>query len=175
MYDPQKQLDRQVDRALGKAKDKAVSTVVWWAIGCVVMLLLVCFVGGLFVYIGGAGLSSYMQTAGAAQRTASAWDGLSTLECTGANTMELEGITATLSDVGVRASGACNLTLRNCNLTAPTAVEVSGGAHVTIIGGTVTGSVAAIQAGGGSTVDVQGATITGPVARSGGAHVNGVP
>jgi hypothetical protein len=171
MYDPQKQLDR----AVGKAKDKAVSTVVWWAIGCVVALLLVCFVGGLFLYIGGAGFSSYMQTAGAAQRTASAWDGLSTLECTGANTMELDGVTAALPNVGVRASGGCNLTLRNCNLTAPVAIEASGGAHVTVIGGTVTGTITSIQAGGGSTVDVQGAVVTGPVARSGGAHVNGVP
>lgn len=171
MYDPQKQLDRQIDRA----KDKAVSSIVWWIGGCLVMSLVACFVGGLFLYIGGVATRSAVATAGAAQATASAWDGMSTLECSGANHMELEGVTAMLSNVGIRASGACQLTLRNCNITAPTAIEASGAAHVTIVGGTINGTVAAIQAGGGSTVDVQGATVTGPVARSGGAHVNGAP
>lgn len=175
MYDPQKQLDRQVDRAVTRAKDKAVSTVVWWAMGCVVLLMLGCFITALVLYIGGVATRSVVQTEGAAQRVASAWDGTSTLECLGANHMEIEGVTASPGLVGVRASGACQLTLRNCNITAATAIEASGAARVTVIGGSLNGTTASIQAGGGSTVDVQGATVTGPVARSGGAHVNGVP
>jgi len=171
MYDPQKQIDRQVDRV----KDKAVSTVVWWAIGCGALLFVGCLISGLVLFIGGAATRSVIATEGAAQARASAWDGMSTLSCGAADRIEIEGVTATLADVGVRASGACQLTLRNCNITAPTAIEAAGAARVTIIGGTINGSVASIQAGGGANVDVQGATVTGPVARSGGAHVNGVP
>jgi hypothetical protein len=159
MYDPQKQIDRQVDRV----KDKAKS--------CGALLFVGCLITGLVLFIGGTAARSVAATSGAAQARASAWDGMSTLTCGGADHIEIEGVTATLADVGVRASGACQLTLRNCNITAPTAIEAGGAARVTIVGGTV----ASIQAAGGATVDVQGATVTGPVARSGGAHVNGVP
>lgn len=103
------------------------------------------------------------------------WDGQTTLECTGVDHIELTGKTiAATASPAIRATGACTVALVGCTITAPVVVEATGGSHVTITGGAITGGVRAIDASGGAHVDVVGATVTGHVARSGGAVITGI-
>jgi len=98
------------------------------------------------------------------------------LVCGGVDELSFEGETVTFpTGTAITAGGNCKLTLVNCNVTAPVAVDVGGNAQVIIRGGTVTGATAAISAGGNAHVVVEGASVSGPVTRGGNAQITGVP
>jgi len=112
---------------------------------------------------------------GAAVPGASAWDGVSTLVCTGNQQVTLIGQTANLPGMrAITASGNCQLTIVNCTITAQDVITASGNSRVTITGGAITGSGTSIVASGNATVTVAGTAVEGRVRRSGGATLTGV-
>jgi len=103
------------------------------------------------------------------------WDGLSPLVCSGAQQMVVSGVTANLPGAtAITASGMCQLTLINCNITAGQAIAVAGVARIIIQGGKIEGSQTSIAATGGANVIVNGAQVVGPTSRSGTATITGV-
>jgi hypothetical protein len=151
--------------------------------GCSTVLLALVLLG----VVGGGGVLAWQMHAqhfsvagtdgegGSGVASADDWDGTTTYECTGADQVTIQGRTvAATASPAIRATGACQLTLVGVTLSAPVAVEATGGSHVTMTGGALTGAVAALDASGGAHVDVVGTTITGPVRKSGGAVVTGI-
>jgi hypothetical protein len=139
----------------------------------------------LVLLVGGAAVGGYYLLRGAHQEggylaVAGPWGGSmtpnQTFSCGGNDERTLEDVTVTLSAApGISAGGNCHLTLVNCNVTAPSVIDASGNAQVTIRGGSIHGTTAAITASGNAHVAVEGATVDGPVSKSGSAQVTGVP
>lgn len=161
-----------------KAKNK-VSSFIWGLVigGIILTLIAGVFVGvGVYVYIQ-AKNSGASASGGAAAGTPKtvAWDGKSEYSCGGNDIVVLEGVTANLtSGSAVSVAGNCHVTLKNCHITAPVAIDASGNGQVTIEGGEVKGTDSAIKAAGLSKIDVSGAKVTGKVDKQGLAKVTGV-
>ena len=154
--------------------NEAKSAVLWWGIGAVVVLFVLC---------GGAGLGGYIwyeaskpspgaDPTGKAAAAAAAWDGKSTLECKGNDVMNVAGVTAT---AGVKASGNCKLNLVNVNITAPVGIEASASAKVNMTGGSINASTNTVVASAAAEVNLVGTTVTGKSKKSGAAKINGAP
>jgi hypothetical protein len=63
--------------------------------------------------------------------------------------------------------GACQITLDNCNITAPDGVEALGNSQITVNGGSITSTGTAIKVVGNGKVSVNGATIKGKTQKVG--------
>ncbi len=160
--------DGGVDTAglMSQAKDKAKSTVIWWAGGCLVLLVVGIGLLALALYVyRQAGTAS---TPAAGTATAVAWDGKAPFTCGGNEHVKLSGVTANLtSGTAVSASGNCDLELADCDITAPTAIAASGNAKVTVTGGSVSGSDDAATAAANAHVTFSGTKVTGKKKQSG--------
>lgn len=111
----------------------------------------------------------------AAPTGSSPWSGTEPLNCGGGQNLTINGQTVNLpGQTAITASGACQLTLINCTITAGTVISAGGMARVTITGGRIVGSDASISAAGRATIVVQGAQVEGRVQRSGQATVQGI-
>ena len=150
------------DGLLEQAKNKAKSTVIWWGIGCVILLLLGVFLLGLAWYIYSevdASVSGKAPT-GVAEETN--WDGASTFRCGGSDNLRIKGVSATLSSGTAISAGAnCHLELVDVNITAPTAIQAMGNAVVTVKGGSITGEKNAASALGSGQIIFKGTTVKG--------------
>ena len=104
------------------------------------------------------------------------WTARQTLHCDRNQELRIRGVTATLPGrTGVRALDNCTVTLEHCSIEAATAIEASDNARVYVIGGHVTGTVAALRADGNARIDVQDAEITGPIDKHGqNARITGI-
>jgi hypothetical protein len=156
-------------------KDKAKSQILWWGIGCGVLLLVALFIGGLGLYIWRSAATSMSSSPATASRTSTAakWDGKSPFSCGGTDSVTISGVKANLTDTAITAGGNCNLTLVGCDITAPTAIEANGNANVTITGGSLNGSTYAVEAGGLAKVKLTGTKVTGKTQSGGGAKITG--
>jgi hypothetical protein len=153
-------------------KDKAKSQIVWYGIGCVIVVLVVLFIGGLGLYI----YRSATMAGGPSSRTAAAarWDGKAPFTCAGVDNLRLEGVSARLVGAAITASGNCHLTLVNVDVTGATGIEAGGNAVVTVQGGSVTGTTFAIHATGNAKVDVTGTRVSGKTQTTVNAKITGV-
>jgi hypothetical protein len=152
-------------------KDKAKSQIVWWGIGCGVLLVVGIGLAGLALYVyrgidsaGGGGPAAVVMK----------WDGKSTLTCAGSDSLRVEGVRASLSGTAINASGNCHLTLVNVDVTAPTGVEAGGNAVVTVQGGSITSTVFAVHATVNAKVNVTGSRVTGRTQTTMNAKITGV-
>lgn len=103
-----------------------------------------------------------------AARENTPWDQKSTLTCTGLNHMYLKDVTANVTfSPAIEATGGCVLILENVSITAPIALEATGGATVNGRGGTLKGSEAALTVSGAAIVTFEGVTLDGKVKKSG--------
>lgn len=152
-------------------KDKAKSQLIWYGVGCGILLVVGLGLGGLGLYIWKSASSDAPSPAAAA---ASKWDGKSPLTCGGNDVVKVEGVTAKLAGTAITAGGNCHLTLVNVNVTAPTGIEAGGLAVVTVQGGSISATTLAVHAGGGAQVKVTGTTITGKTQAEGGAKITGI-
>ena len=152
-------------------KNKASGMIWGWVIGAVIVgLMVLSLVGvGIYVYVVARDSSG---GAGAKMAAAATWDGKSTFECSGNDSVALTGVTAT---AGVKAIGNCHLTLTSVSITAPVAIEASGNAKVTMTGGSITASTSSVVASGNAGVELVGTKVIGKSKTSGGAKVTGVP
>jgi len=156
-------------------KNKASSMIWGWIIGAVILgIILITFVGiGIYVYVAAKDTSSPVD--GKAQAAASSWDGKSTLVCKGNDVMTVTGVTASVSDTGVRAEGNCQLTLVNVKITAPVGIDAAANAKVTMTGGSITSSTNSVVAGAAAKVTLTGTNVTGKSKKSGAAVITGAP
>ncbi len=153
-------------------KDKAKSQIIWYGIGCGILLVVVLGLGGLGLYIWKSASDPTASNPTAA--AASKWDGKSPFTCGGNDVVKIEGVTAKLAGTAITAGGNCKLTLVNVNLTAPTGVEAGGNAVVTLQGGSIAATTLAVHAGGLAQVKVTGTTMTGKTQAEGGAKITGI-
>jgi hypothetical protein len=101
-----------------------------------------------------------------------AWDGKTTLECSGNDDMTFEDKQVTLTGTVVIAGGNCHLKLVRCTITGDTAIEAGGNARVTVEGGAIIGHKLSVDAGGNAHVEIRNATLTGKTKRAGNARIN---
>lgn len=181
---PPPQLEVRIDGRTPEAylKHEASSMICGWIIGGVILLLLLLTFAGVGIY-------AYMQAreatsaATAAPKVAGTWDGRSTFERKGNDAVTLTGVTATVSDTAIRASGNCQLSLVDVKLTAPIGIDASANANanananakVTMTGGSITSSTNAIVASAASNVTLVGTHVTGKSKKSGAAKITGAP
>ncbi len=154
-----------------QAKEKVKSTVIWWGIGCVVILFVVALLGGIAIY-------AYTQIDGPTSSTgggkAGTWDGKSTFVCKGNDKVTLSGVTATIAaGSAITASANCQLTLTNVTIAAPVGIDASGNAKVTVSGGSISGTEAAVKAKGLAQVTFSGTTVSGDKNAEGAAKITG--
>jgi hypothetical protein len=145
-----------------QVKDKVKTEIIWYGIGCVILLI----VG---VGLLGLGWYAYAQyQAGSSGGTAASggkaakWDGKTPFSCGGNDKLTLDGVTAKIaSATAITASANCKLTLSNVKVTAPVGIEASGNAVVTVKGGSVTGSTAAAKVSGNGRIVFSGTSVSG--------------
>lgn len=152
-------------------KDKAKSQLLWYGIGCSIVLVVFLGLGGLGLYIWKSASTDAPSPAVAA---ASKWDGKSPFSCGGNDVVKIEGVSAKLAATAITASGNCKLTLVNVSLTAPTGIDASGNAVVTVQGGSITATTLAVHAAGIAQVKVTGTTVSGKTQAEGGAKITGI-
>ena len=157
-------------------KDKASQMIWGWIIGAIILGIIVIGGGGFAFYMyrqvkNGAAASG---PAGAGGPGAAAqWDGKTTFECSGNQNVTLSGVTASVSGTAIKASGNCQLTLKDMNVTGAIAIEAGGNAQVTVTGGSLTGNTNSVVAGGNAHVTCAGTKVTGKSKTSGNAKAVG--
>lgn len=148
---------------------KAKSAVMWYALTGILVLAIV---GGVVFYLKRT-VAKAVNEPGAAAKAALTWDGKTPLKCAGSDEIRIEGVAAKLDDTAVSASGACKITLVNVDLTAPTGIEATGSAVVTMQGGSITSSTLAVKALGGAAVHLTKTKVTGKTQKLGAAVITG--
>lgn len=154
-------------------KDKAKSNIIWYGIGCGILFVVGVGILGLGLYIWHSakeGMSSTTTPAAPRSATAAKWDGKSTFECGGTDAVTLSGVKAT---AGITALGNCQLTLVDCDITAPTGIDANGNAQITMTGGSINGSSFAVKANGLAKVTMTGTKVTGKTQAMGLSKITG--
>lgn len=154
--------------------DKAKSTVIWWAAGCLVLLLVGVGVAGLFGYIYYT-TNKAMTAPTPGEAKAAKWDGKTPFTCSGVDNVKFEGVTANLaSGTAITAGGNCKVELLNCNITAPIAIDASGNATVDVKGGSVTSSQFAAKGAANAKVTFSGAKVSGKAQATAASKITGI-
>ncbi len=110
---------------------------------------------------GGAGVGYSRCTKGSSVLSSLVWDGKEPLNCSGNEQIAVTGVTANFNaGAAIVATGNCTVRCEGCTLTAPTAVEASGNAQVTIANGSATGATYLANASGGARVTFMGQVTT---------------
>lgn len=69
------------------------------------------------------------------------WDGEEPLQCSGVDQITVSNVNATFTaGSAIIATGNCKVRCTDCTISAPTAIEVSGNAEVTMVNGSVRGT-----------------------------------
>lgn len=154
-------------------KDKAKSNIIWYGIGCGILFVVGLGILGLGFYIWHSvktGMASSTSTSSPRSATAAKWDGKSTFNCGGTDAVTLSGVKAS---AGISAQGNCQLTLVDCDITAPTGIDATDNAKITMTGGSVNGSSFAVKADGLAKVTMTGTKVTGKTQALGLAKITG--
>jgi hypothetical protein len=162
---------------LGKQiKDKAVSNLIWWAGGCLIMSLVGIGVLGLGWYIYGEVLAgaSGQGPATSSTVTEASWDGKTPFTCAAGQNLKLSKVKATLaSGTAITASASCKLELVDVEIDAPVPLQALGNAEVSVKGGKLKGKPDAVKALGNAKVTLAGTTVEGKTSALGGAKITG--
>lgn len=153
------------DQVVSKVKTELV----WYAIGCVVVGLVLVGLLALGGYIVMVVMKSGGTAAASKQSAAAAWDGKSMLNCGGNDKLKIKGVTAKISaGPAINAGANCELELEGVDITAPIGINAGGNAKVTVNGGSINGSDMAVTALGSSQVTLKGTKVTGKTQALGG-------
>lgn len=156
-----------------QAVDKAKSTVIWWAAGCLIVFV---------VFVGLAGLGGYIYyttvnatAPSTAPGKAAKWDGKTPFTCSGVDNVKLEGVTANLaSGTAITASGNCKLELVNCNITAPIGIDASANSSVEVKGGSVNSTQFSAKGAANSKITFSGTKVTGKTQATASSKITGI-
>jgi hypothetical protein len=148
-----------------------------WIWGLVIGAFILILLAGVFAWAIWMAMKAKDDTASASSpesAKAAAWDGKAPYECSGVDNVTIEKVTAKLSTgPAIKASGNCQLTCTNCDITAPIVVDASGNAVVTFKGGSVNGSENSAVASANGKIDFQGTTVKGASKASANGKVTG--
>ncbi len=150
-----------------QVKEKAKSTVIWWGIGCAIIGIVIVGLAGLAWYIYAQTVASTSGKGGLPAPSKGAaevvtWDGKSGYSCGGSENVKIQNVTAVLaSGTAVTALGACQITLENVTITAPTALKAMANGRITVTGGKITGKTTAASALGNGQITFQGTVVEG--------------
>jgi hypothetical protein len=133
--------------------------------GILIGVLAPLFVGGLIAF------STLRQTGGLPGPLGPSWDGHTPLLCGGNESFDVKSVQANLGEGPlITAGGNCHVKCTDCKLHAKTGIVAGGNAEITIVNGSLEGS---ISAGGNARVSVIGnATFSGSVSSGGNAQVS---
>lgn len=154
-------------------KDKASSMIWGWIIGAVILGIIVLTAVGFGIYIYIAAKDTTSPASAAKSAAAANWDGKSTFECKGGDVLTIANVKANVSGTAIKASGACQLTLANVDITAGVGIDASASAKVTMTGGSITASQNSVVATAAAKVDCVGTKVSGKSKTSGAAKVTG--
>lgn len=161
-----RRVEREVHRqeAVHTAAARSFSWIIWLVIVLVVSL-------------GGAGAGFARCTKRNALLSSLVWDGSEPLHCTGIEQIAVSGVQATFtSGSAIVASGNCQVRCTDCKIEAPTAIEASANAQVTIVNGSIKGTNLLADASGNARVDIAGNVVaSGKVKESANARVVAPP
>ena len=150
-------------------KERAKTEVIWYAMGCGILLVVLLGLGGLGLYIWSAASDTSTPSSVAAGK----WDGKTPFTCSGGDVITIKDVKANVTGTAVTATGGCALTLVNVDLTAETGIESRGSASVTMQGGSINGTTFAVHATAASVVDLKGTKVTGKKEAVAAAKING--
>jgi hypothetical protein len=109
------------------------------------------------VSLGGAGAGIAKCTHHSSILSGLVWDGSEPLHCSGVENIAVSGVEATFTaGAAIVAGGNCQVKCTDCKLSAPTIVEASGNAQVSLINGSAKGSVLLAEASGNARVTAGG-------------------
>ena len=163
-----------------QVKEKAKTEIIWWGIGCVVVLFVLIGLAVLGWYIwaqvqAGNKKADWQSSAapeGEAEETK--WDGKSGFSCGAGDNVKIKGVKAELkSGTAVNAGANCQLELEDVDITAPVGIQVGANAVVTVKGGSVNGKDAAAKALGNGKIIFKGTKVTGKKTALGDAKIEG--
>ncbi len=131
----------------------------------------------LVVSLGGSGAAFMRCTKHSSILSGLVWDGSEPLHCSGNDRIEVNGVEATFNaGSAIYADANCHVRCTDCKLSAPTAIETSGNAEVTIVNGSVKGTNLLVDASGNSHVTISGnVTVAGQVRERSNAKVSAPP
>jgi hypothetical protein len=101
------------------------------------------------------------------------WNGSESLVCAGNQEISVSNVKGSFaSGSAISASGNCHVTCTHCELSAPTIVDATGNARVTLTSGSALGSTLLVTATGNAVVNVaEGTQVSGEVKQFGNAKV----
>jgi len=124
--------------------------------------------------LGGAGAGFAQCTRHSSILSGLVWDGSEPLHCTGIENIAVSGVEATFTaGAAIVATGNCQVKCTDCKLRAPTIVEASGNAQVSLVNGSAEGSLLLADASGNARVTAGGnIRVSGRTRESGNAKVS---
>ncbi len=167
---------------VNQAKDKAKTEIIWWGIGCFVVLLVVVGLAGLGWYVWAkfkegekkANWQSGSSAAEAEDAKDAKWDGKSPFSCGAGDNVKLKGVKADIKTGAAVVAGAnCRLELVDVDITAPVGIQAGASAVVVVRGGSVNGKDAAAKALGNAKITFEGTKVTGKKEKLGAATIEG--
>lgn len=166
-----------------QVKDKAKTEIIWWGIGCFVLLIVVVGLAGLGWYVWakykegqktGNWESSSAEPGKSEDAKEEKWDGKSSFSCGAGDNVKIKGVKADIkSGTAINAGADCKLELEDVEINAPVGIQTGANAVVTVKGGSVTGKDAAAKALGNSKIIFKGTKVTGKSQALGGAKIEG--
>ncbi len=120
----------------------------------------------------GAGIFRFL-TGSSSVFSALVWSGSEPLQCGGVDDITVSGVEASFSaGSAIVATGNCHVKCTDCNIGAPTAIEASGNAQVTIVNGSVRGgNYWGVATGTARIMALGNTTTTGKTQQSGNSAV----
>jgi hypothetical protein len=155
--------------------DKVKSQVIWWGIGCTILVIVVLGLAGLGYYIyRNVKDSTGPNTSKSEDAKAAEWDGKSPFTCGGSDNVRIKGVTAKLDkDTAITAQGNCHVELIDDDISGEIGIQTGANAIVVVKGGSVTGKDSAATALGTSKITFTGTKVTGKKTALGGAKIEG--
>ncbi len=150
-----------------RAKDRMKTEVIWWAGGCLVMIIVLIGLAGLALYIWHSVASD------SATAPAATWDGKTPFTCGANDVVTFKNIKANVTGTAITALGNCSVTLVDVDITADTGIEAGGNGSVVMQKGSLNGSTLAVHATAASKVTFTGTKVTGKTEALNGAKITG--
>lgn len=165
-----------------QAKDKIKTELIWYGIGCFIVLLVVIGLLGLGWYVWAEykkGSKRVVTSTGtvveaADSKGAVTWDGKAPLVCAGNDKIRGEKFAASFqTGPAITAGGNCSVELVSVDITSPTGIEASGNATVSMKGGSLSAKTQAAKAQANASIRFSGTKVTGKTEAKGGAKIEG--
>lgn len=150
-----------------RAKERVKTELIWWAGGCVVVIIVLIGLAGLGLYIW------HSATSDAPTAAAATWDGKTPFTCGGNDVVTFKNVKSNVTGTAITALGNCSVTLVDVDITADTGIEAGAASTVIVQKGSINGTTLAVHATAGAKVTLTGTKVTGKTEALNGAKITG--